>query len=281
MAVFFLFRLKVFRSSQNSLFGEGVTRREFIEKLLQKKPSLDVHKGYIWHIGNISEIDDEGLLFAAGKTTISGKEKYDEKSGDFLEIYDEESPFTYAIYDKKLGVLAITPRSKLAANPRSIVRNIEKIMNSDSYTKDNEVRIEIEEIPDPDDFIKQLYAAYAVVGFQMEFSEPNPFDVERDFHKPMESLLGAAGGDKGVTKIAGEDLNRDTLEKLSRSVASVGNDVSARIRWNKGEKPVTKHLKGDLASFQVENPEAPILEQAKQILDMLRATYNRIRRAID
>ena len=281
MAVFFLFRLKVLRSSQNSLFGEGITRSEFIEKLLQKKPSLEVHKGYIWHIGNISEIGDEGLIFAAGKTTISGKEKYDAKSGDFLEIYDEESPFTYAIYDKKLGVLAITPKQKLAPNPRSIVRNIEKIMNFDFYTKDNEVRIDIEEIPDPDDFIRQLHEAYAVVSFQMEFGEPNPFDVENDFHKPMENLLDAAGGNKGTTKIEGEDLNRDTLEELSRSVASVGNEASARIRWKEGERPVTKHLKGDQASFQVENSEAPISEQAKQILDKLRATYHRIRRTID
>lgn len=281
MAVFFLFRLKAIRSSQNSLFGENKSRREFIEELLQKKPSLEVHKGYIWHIGNISEIGDDGLLFAAGKKTISGKEKYDEKSGDFLEIYDEESPLTYVIYDKKLSVLAITPKLKLAANPRSIVRNIEKILNFDSYTKNNDVRIEIEEILDPDDFIRQLHEAYAVVSFQMEFGESNPFDVEKDFHRPMESLLDAAGGDKGVTKIEGEDLNRDTLEELSRSVASTGNEASARIRGKAGERPVTKHLKGDPASFQAENYEAPILEQAKQILDMLRATYHRIRRTID
>ena len=113
----------------------------------------------------------------------------------------------------------------------------------------------------------------------MEFGEPNPFDVEKDFHKPMESLLAVTGGEKGATKVSGDDLDRDTLEELSRSVASVGHEASARIRKSQGERPVTKHLKGDPASFLVEEFGVP--EQAAEIFVKLRDTYRRIRRAID
>jgi len=279
MAIFFLFRLKAIRGRQNPLFDQKVTRRQFVDNLLQSKPSDEIRSGYIWHIGNLIEIDEEGLLFAAGRTTIASKEKFDEESGNFLEIDDEESPFTYAIYDRKLSVLAILPKSKLAPTTKGIARNIEKILNSSPLSKNSEVRIEISEIPDPEGFIMQIRSAYSVVGFKMEFGEPNPFDVEKDFHKPMESLLEATGGDKGATNISGDDLNRDALESLSRSVASVGQEAAARIRTTKGDRPVTKHLKGDPASFLIDKLEIP--QQAAEIIIKLRHRYHQIRRAIE
>ena len=276
MAVFFLFRLKAIRGNQSPLFSTGTSRRDFVEKLLHQKPSHEIRSGYIWHIGNLREVGEDGVLFAVGRTTIASKEKWDEDTGDFLEVYDEESPFTYVIYDKKLSVLAITPKSKLAPTTKGIARNFAKLLNSHPYTRDNEIRIEIIEIPDPENFIKQIHDAYAVVGFQMEFGEPNPFDVEKDFHKPMESLLEATRGDKGATKVEGDDLDRVTLEILSRSVASVGNEASARIRKAAGDRPITKHLKGGPASFLVKT-----LDQAEEIFLKLRDTYRSIRRSVD
>lgn len=278
MAIFFLFRLKAIHGRQSPLFSGEVDRRMFVDNLLNSKPSHKIRSGYIWHIGNVREIDEDGLLFAAGRTTIASKEKFDEESGDFVEVDDEDSPFTYAVYDKKLSVLALLPKSKLAPTTKGIARNIQNLLNSSPYTKDNEVHIEIAEIPDPEGFIEQLHSAYSVVGFQMEFGEPNPFDVEKDFHKPMESLLKETRGNKGATKVSGEDLDRDTLEELSRSVASVGHEASARIRKKQGERPVTKHLMGDPASFLVEEFGVP--EQAAEIFVKLRDTYRRIRHAI-
>ena len=279
MKTFFLYRLKAIRGTQSPLFSQDISRREFITKLIQSKPSQELRSGYIWHIGNVKDIGEDGMTFAVGRTTIASQEKYDEETGDFVEVDDEQSPFTYVAYDKKISVIAITPKSKLAPTTKGIARNIEKLLNADLYTKENEIRIELKEIPDPEGFITQIHSAYAVVGFKMEFGEPNPFDVEKDFHKPMESLLSESGGDKGATSVSGRDLERDVLEILARSVASVGNDASARIRKIEGDRPITRHMKGDPATFLVD--EFGIPEQAADILVKLRNTYRRIRRSFD
>ncbi|MFE8072598.1 hypothetical protein QQM79_16180 [Marinobacteraceae bacterium S3BR75-40.1] len=276
---FFLYRLKAIQKKQKSLFSENISKREFVFNLLTSKPSEELRSGYVWHIGNVTEIPEGGLFFAVGRTTRASQEKYDERTGDFVQVDDEESPFTYAIYDQKIGALALAPKSKLAPTTKGIARNLEKLLNASLYTKENGVRIEVVEIPDPEGFIAQLHSAYAVVGFKMEFGEPNPFDVEKDFHAPMEELLSETGGDKGATNIKGQDMDRDTLETLSRSVASVGNDASARVRKAQGERPTTKHLKGDPASFLVEEFGVP--ENVAGILLKLRDTYRRIRRSLD
>lgn len=273
-----IYRLKVTRLEQSPLFAADVTRRAFVFNLLSSKPSEELRSGYIWHIGNVSEVSDDGLVFAVGRTTSASQEKYDEDTGNFVEVDDEESPFTYAVYDQELGVLGLASKYKLAPTTKGIARNLQKLLNASPYTKDNGVRIEIGEISDPETFIDQLHEAYAVVSFKMEFGEPNPFDVEKDFHAPMEILLSETGGKKGATVLKGEDLEREPLELLTRSVASVGNNASAKIRKEAGDRPVIKHLKGDPASFLVE--EFGIPEKAAGIAVKLRDAYRRIRRAL-
>ena len=275
MALFHVFRLKVIRGAQGYLFHDDLDRRTFLQFLLLRKPSHELRSGYVWHVGNLQPIDKDGFLFAIGRKTTASKERYDESTGDFIQVNDEESPFTYALYDMKYSVLAITPKSKLAPTTKGIANSIEKLFNADPYTSEFGVKIEVRQIPDPESFIKQLYSAFAVIGFTMEFSEPNPFDVEKDFHKPMEHLLENTGGNKGSTKVSGSDLNRDSLESLSRSVASVGNDASAKIRRAAGDRPMLRHLKGDPAGFTVEGEN--IQADRSIIFQKLRETYQRIR----
>jgi len=275
MPSFYLFRLKVYQSKQKHLFNADISRRDFIESLITQKPSAEIRKGYVWHIGNVRKIDDQGLFFALGRTTKSNKEQYDEESGDFLEIADEESPFTYAVYDHQYSIVAIALKSKLSPTSKGVARNLQKLLNDHRYTRNNEFRIEIAEISDPEGFIEQILSAYAVVGFTLEFTEPNPFDVEKDFHAPMEKLLEETGGDKGKTNIQGDDLDKETLEKLSRSAASTGNDASARIRKEFGQRPVTRHMKGDIVNIVVEDYK--ILEQAGNILSKIRQVYLAVR----
>lgn len=279
MEKIYLYRLKAIRLEQSLLFAENVSRREFIFNLLVSKPSEELRSGYIWHIGNVSEVSADGLMFAVGRTTIASQEKYDQDTGDFIEVDDEESPFTFAFYDQTLGVLGLSSKYKLAPTTKGIARNLERLLNASPYTKDNGIRIEIGEISDPETFIQHLHEAYAVVGFKMEFGEPNPFDVEKDFHAPMEALLSETGGEKGSTTLKGEDLEREPLESLTRSAASVGSNASARIRKEAGDRPVTKHLKGDPASILAE--EVGIPEKAAEIVLKLRNAYRRIRRALD
>ncbi len=277
MPAFYLFRLKTYRSKQRPLFSKEVSKKKFIESLIFQKPSLEIRKGYVWHIGNVKKINDQGLFFALGRTTKSSKGQYDEKSGDFLEISDQESPFTYAVYDLRYSVIAISFKSKLSPTSGGIARSLQKLLNDHQYTRENEIRIEIAEISDPEGFISQMLSAYSVIGFTMEFTEPNPFDVEKDFHEPMEKLLEETGGEQGKTNIQGEDLDKQILEELTRSAASTGNDASARIRKEKGMRPVTRHMKGDLVHLVIDDQE--ITEQADNILSKTRQMYLAVRGA--
>lgn len=279
MALFHIYRLKAIREAQGHLFHRDLDRRTFLTDLLSRKPSYELRSGYMWHIGNLQPIGEDGVMFAVGRTTTANKERYDEETGNFLQTSDEESPFTYVLYDKTFSVLAVTQKSKLAPTTKGIANSIEKLLNADPYTSERGVRIEVHQIPDPESFIKQLYSAYAVVAFTMQFGEPNPFDVEKDFHEPMERLLERTGGSNGSTKVAGTDLDRESLECLSRSVASVGNDASARIRRSAGDRPVLRHLKGDPAGFTVE--DEAIQADTPSIFKKLRETYQRIRRSGD
>ncbi len=278
MANLYLFRVKVQKAEQGVLFGREMEPSKFVTKVISSKPSGELREGYIWHIGNVVLIGDEGLSFAAGRTTKKSKELYDENEKNFLEVEDEESPFTYVYYDIKYGFLAIEPKSKLSPTVKGIARNIEKLLNRQDFVVDSGYRIEISEIWDPEDFLRHIRQAYAVVGFTVHFGKPNPFDVEADFHRPMEKYLEETGGRKGKATVQGEDLDRDKIEEVTRSVASTGNDASARLRMNEGQRPVTRHLEGDPVTIPIEDEER---SDKLTLLDKLRDAYIRVRRHRD
>lgn len=271
----YLFRLNAIEAQQGGLFNTGQRRVEFLTELIRRKPSAEIREGYVWHIGNVYPVGNEGLFFAAGRTTKTSKELYDEETGDFLEVEEEESPFTYVIYDAYYSVLGIAPKTRLSPTVKGISRNIARLLNSQPMVKDHAIRIDIPEIWDPESFLQQLRSAYALVAFTVEFGEPNPFDVEEDFHKPTQRYLEAIGGSKGRTTVQGEDLDRDGVDEVTRSVASTGNDARARMRMAPGQRPVTRHMRGDPVNIPSEEEES---EQPASILKRLRAAYERVRR---
>ena len=276
MQNYYLFRFKVIESQQRPLFGSSLPRSEFIRTLINKKPSKEIRNGYEWHLGNIEAIGGERLRFAIGRITKASKEKYDEKTGNFSEVNDEVAPFTYALLDIEMSLIAIALKTKLSPTAKGIAHSLEKLLNSQSEVQENEVRIELAEITDPDTFIQQMEDAYSVIGFTVEFSGPNPFDVDKDFHQPMEKYLAATAGEKGVTTIRGENLDKGSLEKMARSVASTGNQAKARIKKNKDSKAITKQMKGNPIVVQVEDVNDDI--KAKGLLIKLREAYERIRK---
>lgn len=278
MGNLYLFRVKVQKTKQGVLFGREIEPSKFLTEVISSKPSAELREGYIWHIGNIVLIENEGLSFAAGRTTKKSKELYDESEKNFLEVEDEESPFTYVYYDMKYGFFAIEPKSKLSPTVKGIARNIEKLINKQDYVIHSGYRIEISEIWDPEDFLRHIRQAYAVVGFTVHFGKPNPFDVEADFHRPMEKYLEETGGRKGKATIQGENLDRDKIEEVTRSVASTGNDASARLRMTEGQRPVTRHLEGDPVAIPIEDEERA---DKFTLLEKLRNAYLQVRRHRD
>lgn len=274
MSNVYLFRLKAIKSPQEDMFHLAVAREEFFKELFSSKPSAELREGYVWHIGNLRAIGDRGLAFAVGRTTKKNKELYDDESGNFMEVEEEESPFTYAYYEQHFGILGILHKSRLSPTVKGIARSLENLLNEQELTKQYGARIEVSEIWDPEGFLQQVLAAYAVIAFTVEFGEPNPFDVDQDFHRPMERYLAETGANKGKTTVQGDDLNRDNVERVTRSVASTGNDATARLRQKEGQRPVTKHLKGDPVTVPLEEGDA---EGSEGLLDRILEAYRRIR----
>lgn len=270
-----LFRIKVIEVKQGALFRSQQLRSEFLRNLIISKPDGEIRKGYVWHIGNVNHLDDSGLFFAIGRTTKTSKELYDEESGDFLAVEDEEAPFTNVFYDFGLGVLGIVPKSKLAPSPKGVARSMEKLLNHQPEVADQGFQIEVTEIWDPEGFLQQIRQAYAVISFSVEFGKPNPFDVQKEFHEPMERYLEASGGESGRTTIRGVDLDRDTVEDVTRSVASAGKNATARLRRELGQRPVVRHVKGDPVIVPADDEE---MDNRAGILERIREAYQRVRR---
>lgn len=269
---FFLFRLKAYRQKDSDL---KATRREFFFDLLQRKPGGELRVGYQWHIGNIKRIDQNSIYFAVGRTTKASSEKYDEDAGNFVQTTGSESPFTHVLVDEELGLIAIAARTKLSPTPKGIANSLQKILNTHVFTVSHRVRFEIAEIIDPKGFIRDIKNAYEIVSYRMHFTEPNPFDVEKDFHQPMEKLLLETGGKKGETRIQGGDLDKEVIEELTKSVASTGNEASASIRDNKGERPRTKKLEG--TPVRVHAPETISETMLARVLKQMREAYEQVR----
>jgi hypothetical protein len=270
----YIFRLKAFRS-KNIIKIKNISKKDYVIKIITSHPSHEIRKGYVWRIGNDKIVDDIGIVFAVGRTTVANKELYDVDKKNFTESYGEDSSFTYAFYDFKTEVLGIIQKTKLCPTARGIANNLQKLLNADALTKEYHIRVEISEIPDPESFIEQIHNAYAVTEFTMGFSEPNPFDPEKLFHKPMENLLREASGLDGKTIIYGEELDKDVIEELARSAASTGNTASAKIRKERDHKPVSRYMKGNFVNFLVQDVD--IIEAGQYIFSKINQTYRGIR----
>lgn len=276
MSVFHLFRIKIERSAQPSLFEDKTkSARDLILDSIQEKPSHETRKDQIWRIGNIEEILSDGLLFAFGKVTKSKREVYDEANGNFRAEDQDEGPHTYVSIDLHNQVCAIAHKPKIAPYVKNIAGNLAKLLDESKTAKEHHIKFAITAISDPDAFIELIRNAELITQFEMTFTPPNPFDVEEQFHKPMENLVQATNATDGLTRIKGQNLDSGVLEDLTRSAAAAGNEAKARIQSPGDQKPVTKYLAGNPITVAVE--DLVTHEDKLGLLERIRQSYRRVR----
>jgi acyl-CoA synthetase (AMP-forming)/AMP-acid ligase II len=274
MLEFQLFRIKVYPPKQPKLFQQFKSPQEILKEVIASLPSAELRKDKIWHIGNLSYIDDNGLYFRCGRTTKSTMEFY--KDGNFIDTEFEVAPYTHVILDNLLEICAIAKKTKLASRIPDISKQLVRLLNESEYNKKHfQARFEISEINDPEDFIVYIRRAYIVSKFWITFSKPNPWDVNSDFYKPMERLLDETGGEKGKTELIGQNLQTDKLEDLARTAASTGNEAVAWLQLEKNAPKVKKQLKGNPVSLSYEDVADE--EQRKGLLIKIRELYERIK----
>jgi len=211
--------------------------------------------------------------FAAGRTTISTIEKFDEESSNFIEEELEESPYTHCVFDAAIGFIGIAKKRNLSQTAKGIATRLEQLLSLASIVKNNNVIVEIRPIPDPDSFLKAISTAFKVFRFSATFRGPNPFDADEHFQKPLSVYLNAADGTNGKATISGADLNRQVLQEVTRSTAATGNEASARIQKSRRQKPITVNLRGDPVKRKYDEDE----HQPEVVLADLTSQYHRVR----
>ncbi|WP_293400612.1 hypothetical protein [Polaromonas sp.] len=123
-----LYRAKFIKSAQGRLFDSNMSARSLFSGSLQERPSLELRRNYVWHIGNIESINASGGKFAVGRTSKTTIEKFDPISGNFADQLDDSGPYTFVFYDLQVGLLGIGKRTKVAPNVQSIARKIQKLL---------------------------------------------------------------------------------------------------------------------------------------------------------
>jgi hypothetical protein len=266
----------VYFIQQTSFFEKPAGRRDLLKKLIKSRPSAELRGEIPWLIGNVKELDDNGLYFRMGKSTQETRQVFDE-SGFHDEPFSV-APYTHALIDVELEVCAIARNTRLSPHTDSVARNLARILKekASAMFPRSSIDFEIAAIHDPKEFIEHLRSAYSILSYRVEFSRPNPLDVDEDFVKPMERLLKAATAKKGTTEIKGENLDEDTLESITRSAVATGNEARAKLRMTSdAKKPIVKSTRTNplLLSAEEELSE----DQMADLLDQTRAKYLDIR----
>jgi hypothetical protein len=275
VAIYQLFRIKVERAAQRSLFEQQTTSADLIRSAIESNPSFEIRAGYTWRIGNVEAIDEDALFFALGRITKSTIETYDDEVGAFINKDQDHAPYTFVLVDLRNQVCAIARKAKIAQSTTLIASNLVKLLSHADVAVEHNVRFVAPEIRDPREFIAILQAAYSIKSYEMTFGLPNPFDVEEDFHRPMENLLQASNGKEGKTLIKGDSLQPEVVVELASSAAAAGSDAKARVQMSEGDQVVPKTLKGNPATANTNH--LTTIEAKKEFLAAVRELYSRIR----
>lgn len=245
MLVFYLFRLKLFRSGAAT---HPDIQLGWIGNLIRQLPTTGIDLGGSWHITNVSEIGSHGLL---------------------LSVDTPSSP-AYAVYDSEFGILSLAPpKPAKQSSALDMAHNLQTLLNAHTRTHEDG-RIEIDAVIDPEDFIDHIMDGFAVTEFTVQCGEPSVLEDGHGPFMPMQKMLKSAGGTRVRTSIHGEDLDREMLERLARAAARDGHEVHIRLKESLGRRPVSRRMQGHTIDFLVKQEDIPrradaVLAMARQI----------------
>ena len=278
MTTFFLFRLTIERP--HSLFDDQtLSSRQVILDAIEKKGSHSRRNGPQWRIGNLQKLNGSSVFFALGKITQKTLQLYDNEAGDFVEAPFDEAPHTYVVVDLEYQICAIARKTIVSQTPNGAATNLKRILNAahEGSVDRAFMKFALSPIDDPEEFLDLIRSAHRVSEFTVQFSLPNPIDVERQYMRPMEQCLRHAHGEKGETTLRGPHLNPELLEELTRSAASSGNPARARIQSSPNGRLVAKRSVGSQASVAVE--EIATDDDKLSLAERVRSAYRTIRRS--
>lgn len=268
-----LYRIKFIKPAQTKLFHSETRPRDFFELALKVRPAVTVRQNHVWHIGNVEYFDTDGGRFAIGRTTKTTVEKYDDKTGDFIEQTDDSGPYTYVYFDAALGLLGVTKKSKVAPTVGSIARKLQLLFAKTDLAWHAGIEVRVDIIPDPEDFLQKLHSAYSIKGFRADFTGPNPVDADELFQKPLSFYCQQLNAKNGTVSVSGDALDEQAVAAVAKSTAATGNHASALIQPARGSRLVSISLKGNAIKLLVDAEE-----HKDRVLSTVRGEYSEVRK---
>ncbi len=271
MLTFQMFRVGV--RPTRPLLGLPEGAAAVLGQAIKSLPSIELRQGRTWHIGNVKPLGGDALYFRVGRISHSTMAVYDGRG--FRDQEFETAPYTHVVLDLALEVCALARQSRLAPTAQGIARQLAALLNRSETARGMDAAFDIAAVFDPEDFVTYLTQASAVSRFWVTFKRPNPFDAEKDFQRPLQSILAASGGDKGRAQLEGESLIVENLEKMARAAAATGDDAAATMALPHQRRRVVKRLRENPVVLTQEDLESAAEQQ--QMLTRMRDEYRRIR----
>jgi hypothetical protein len=275
MLTFQLFRAKVTAPRQDDLFAVPTNPGTILRDALVSQPTVELRRGYVWHIGNVQQLDDDAYYFAVGRVTKRSVQFWVDAEQAFADVEFGVAPYTHAIADVRLELCALARKPELAPTSKGIANKLSVLLNTTDDMLRRRFTIDLAPIFDPKDFLESLRTAYAIKRFSATYGLPNPWDVEKEFQEPIERFTREVGGRKTKASVSGPNLDAGKLEEVTRSAAATGSDVQAKIQTTERARPITKSLRGDAYTFSAESVEST--EEKKKVVADARNYYDYIR----
>lgn len=277
MLEFFLFRIKLEFPEQISLFNnlDVIDKPSLIRSAISEKPSAEIRKDHWWHIGNVEKLGQNGLFFFLGKETKSSTSIYDTDEGNFKEGSLEEAPYTQVFIDTTIQLCAIGKKNKISPKTQNIATNLANLLNKSATSREGNFSFIISQINNPENFLKSIENADAVKKFSFSLSRPNPFDANRDFHEPLKKLTREINSKKGKAEFVGENLSKEVITDLAKSVSTSGDDATAKLIPKIGGPAIAVRLGNNPARLHAKDDE--LKGKKEEFLSEIQNLYFKIR----
>lgn len=272
-----VFRVRCEHLEQPEFFSEHRDPVAVILDAFDARPTTEVGGGSEWHIADTEIFAGNAAKFQIGRVQKISNPQFNERDLKFYEAEGERAPYANGVFDGDTQTCVIERKSSVSPKAIDLAPKLEKLLNSTRIASKSDLRIVVDELRDPENFIEQIRGAERVVRFSFSAEFENPHDVAALIHKPAERYNEAIGGEKTTIESRGQNLDKEIVEEMARSAASVGDPASATVKEAGATKGRAIYLRGTPLLEKVEMPEQ--VENLKDaMLSAARRAYHRIRK---
>lgn len=272
----YVFRIRCEHQAQGEMFAEDREPSAVIMDSFMDHPEAEIGGGSEWHIAAAERFSAGALAFQIGRVQSVKNPQYDDKRRRFYEADVERAPYAFGVFDSETQVCVIEKKSTVTAKAPEVAVKLQKLLSNPGFASRAGFRIVVDELRDPEGFIEQIRRAERVTRFQFVAEFENSHDVFKLIHGPAERYNELIRGETTTVETRGPDLDKDIVEEMARSAASIGDPASATIKEGGESKGKTVYLRG-----------TPLLEKLilhesldgmrEKMLEVLQAAYRRLR----